>query len=122
MHATTLCPSCRRAKAPLRGRGVSFTEKTVHLLLWWFLPSENLRERTRRDASAQSAPQISIGNACVGGCDDLHALETFCGLDLLLSGAGRKLHAGGGGRGEETIRQPMGRRERAAPGAEDGTA
>ena len=43
------------------------------------------REMEDRSGGARTVPQIFIGDAHVGGCDDLHALEREGKLDALLA-------------------------------------
>lgn len=86
IYSARLCPYCRKAKALLDRKGVTYTEKTVQLVFWWFLPSQNVREMRSRNPAAESVPQIFIGGKAVGGCDDLYALEASGELDHLLAG------------------------------------
>lgn len=79
MYTTEVCPYCLRAKALLKERGVaSINEIRVDLD-----PSARtaMVERTGR----RTVPQIFIGDAHIGGCDDLIALDQRGGLMPLLS-------------------------------------
>ncbi len=78
VYSTLLCPFCHRAKALLRKKGVSFTEIDVGM------DSKKRAEMTERAHGGHTVPQIFIGDTHVGGCDDLHALESQGALDLLL--------------------------------------
>ena len=69
MYTTQVCPYCVRAKQLLKMRGVaSIEEIRVDLD-----PAE--RERMMALTGRRTVPQIFIGDAHVGGCDDLMALD-----------------------------------------------
>jgi glutaredoxin 3 len=78
MYTTEVCPYCLRAKALLKARGVNAIEEI----------------RVDRDPTARTTmiertgrrtvPQIFIGDAHIGGCDDLMALDQRGGLLPLL--------------------------------------
>jgi len=78
IYVTTYCGYCHAAKALLEQRGVRFQE----------IDCTNDPE-TRRwliDQTGQrTVPQIFIGGAHVGGCDDIHALDHAGQLDPLLA-------------------------------------
>ncbi len=79
MYTTATCPYCLRAKALLKERGVTaIDEVRVDLD-----PAARLAmvERTGR----RTVPQIFIGDAHIGGCDDLIALDQRGGLTPLIS-------------------------------------
>lgn len=77
IYSTGWCPYCTRARQLLKNKGVEFEEIDV-----------DARPEARREMTARSGrtsvPQIFIGTAHVGGCDDLHALEASGRLDTLL--------------------------------------
>jgi glutaredoxin 3 len=77
MYATDWCPYCRRARQLLESRQVVFEEIDVEM-------SPQARAEMQRRSGRTSVPQIFIGEAHVGGSDDLHALEARGGLDPLL--------------------------------------
>lgn len=79
VYSTLLCPFCHRAKALLRAKGVSFTEIDVGM------DAEKRAEMTKRSHGRHSVPQIFVGDTYIGGCDDLHALESQGKLDSLLA-------------------------------------
>lgn len=81
IYTTPICGYCARAKALLRGKGVSYAEIDV------MMDPERKAEMIRRAGGARTVPQIFIGGAHVGGSDELHALDRSGGLDPLLSGA-----------------------------------
>lgn len=74
------CPYCHAAKDLLEQKGVAFEE----------IPVDG--DRAKQAAMAEKAngrstvPQIFIGGAHVGGCDDLFDLEAQGKLDGLLAG------------------------------------
>ena len=80
MYCTAICPYCVMAERLLRARGVAEIEK-VRVDIE---PQKRLEmmEKTHR----RSVPQIFIGSAHVGGCDDLYDLEQAGQLDALLAG------------------------------------
>ena len=80
IYTKPTCPYCHDAKALLKSKGAAFREIDVS-----------------RDAAAFSAmlqasggrgtvPQIFIGDAHIGGCDDIYALDAQGGLDPMLQG------------------------------------
>ena len=79
MYCTAVCPYCVRAEQLLKRKGVTEIEKIrVDLEP---ARSEEMIARTGR----RTVPQIFIGAAHVGGCDDLHDLERQGKLDPLLN-------------------------------------
>lgn len=80
MYTTQVCPYCLRAKALLKERGVtSIDEVRVDLDP---AARDAMVERTGR----RTVPQIFIGEAHIGGCDDLIALDQRGGLMPLIAG------------------------------------
>lgn len=77
MYASEFCPYCRRARALLDSKDVTYTvldvDRDPHL---W----QDIAQRTGRN----TVPQLFIGDGHVGGCDDLFALDRSGGLDPLL--------------------------------------
>jgi glutaredoxin 3 len=73
------CPFCIRAKLLLRWKGVRFTEYKID-------GDEAARTKMSDRANGRrSVPQIFINQQHIGGCDDLHALDSQGALDSLLS-------------------------------------
>jgi glutaredoxin 3 len=73
------CPFCIRAKSLLKNKGVEFTEYSID-------GDEAARAKMAQRANGgRSVPQIFINNYHVGGCDDIHALESQGKLDELLA-------------------------------------
>ena len=73
------CPYCARAKALLRKKGVADWEEYDLEIV-----PEKRAEMMARSGGRRTVPQIFIGDAHVGGSDDLAALEAAGGLDPLL--------------------------------------
>jgi glutaredoxin 3 len=79
MYTTQVCPFCVRAKELLKHRGVeSIEEIRVDLD-----PSE--RQKMMALTGRRTVPQIFIGDAHVGGCDDLIALDQRGALGPMLA-------------------------------------
>lgn len=78
MFTSAYCPYCSRAKALLEKRGVTQLEEV-------FVDGQpELRAHMKALTGRTSVPQIFIGQTHVGGCDDLHALDSQGGLEPLL--------------------------------------
>lgn len=80
MYTTAVCPYCVRAENLLRARGVTQIEK-IRIDLDPERRSEMMEKTARR-----TVPQIFIGEAHIGGCDELIELDRSGKLQLLLSG------------------------------------
>ncbi|MDB9373245.1 glutaredoxin 3 [Nodularia sphaerocarpa] len=82
VYTWSTCPFCIRAKSLLKKKGVDFTEYCID-------GDEAERAKMSERANGRrSLPQIFINDYHVGGCDDIHALESEGKLDeLLASGA-----------------------------------
>ncbi|NHR05687.1 glutaredoxin 3 [Chromobacterium haemolyticum] len=79
MYTTAVCPYCIRAKQVLAAKGVADI-KEIRIDLD---PVE--RDKMMDLTGRRTVPQIFIGDAHVGGCDDLVALNQAGKLDLLLA-------------------------------------
>jgi glutaredoxin 3 len=79
MYAKGTCPYCIRAEDLLRSKGITDIEK-IRIDLEPHRRAEMI-ERTGRS----TVPQIYIGDKHIGGCDDLHALDSRGELDRLLA-------------------------------------
>jgi len=78
IYTSLFCGYCRRAKALLDHKGVTYEEFDVMM-------DPALRgEMTRRAIGKTSVPQIFIDGENVGGSDELYALEMAGGLDVKL--------------------------------------
>jgi glutaredoxin 3 len=80
IYTSPLCGYCHAAKRLLASKGVSFVEIDV-----WADPSRK-PEMVQRAGGRRTVPQIFVGDVHVGGCDDLHALDSSGRLDPLLAG------------------------------------
>jgi glutaredoxin 3 len=78
MFTTLTCPYCIRAKALLQQRGVTQIDE-VRIDL-----EPGQREYMIELTGRRTVPQIFIGDAHVGGCDDLVDLDRRGGLLPLL--------------------------------------
>ena len=78
MYCTAVCPYCVRAEQLLNSKGVTEIEK-IRIDL---NPEE--RDAMMARTNRRTVPQIYIGDAHVGGFDDLAALDRAGGLDPLL--------------------------------------
>ena len=78
IYTSPICGFCWRAKSLLKDKGVEFQEIDVTLY-------PNRRpEMIQRANGSYTVPQIFIGDAHIGGCDELLALDYKGGLDPLL--------------------------------------
>lgn len=78
MYSTVACPFCVRAEMLLNSKGVTEIEKMRVDL------DSRLREEMVSKTGRRTVPQIYIGEAHVGGFDDLAALEHAGRLDSIL--------------------------------------
>ncbi|MEH2324567.1 MAG: glutaredoxin 3 [Nostoc sp.] len=73
------CPFCIRAKSLLKNKGVEFIEYSID-------GDERARNKMAQRADGRrSLPQIFINDDHIGGCDDIHALDSQGKLDELLT-------------------------------------
>ncbi len=80
IYTSPLCGFCHAAKRLLTAKGVSFAEIDVSR-------DPAMRQAMMARANGRhTVPQIFIGEAHVGGCDDLYALDRDGKLDALLAG------------------------------------
>jgi len=79
IYTKSTCPYCHAAKDLLRRKGAAFDEIGVD-------GDPKAQAAMAVKAGGRSTvPQIFIGATHVGGCDDLHALESAGKLDALLT-------------------------------------
>ncbi|MEH1900413.1 MAG: glutaredoxin 3 [Nostoc sp.] len=77
------CPFCIRAKSLLKDKGVKFIEYSID-------GDEAARSKMAQRANGRrSLPQIFINDDHIGGCDDIHALDSQGKLDELLTSSNR---------------------------------
>jgi len=81
MYSTAVCPFCQMAERLLRAKGVAVIDK-IRVDLEPARRVEMMEKTGRR-----TVPQIYIGDAHVGGFDDLAALDHAGRLEELLRGA-----------------------------------
>ena len=80
IYSKMFCPYCVRAKRLLTEKGVSFQEYDITL------GGPQRAEMIQRAHGCTTVPQIFIGDAHIGGSDELAALERAGKLDPLLAG------------------------------------
>ena len=80
IYTKMFCPYCVRAKQLLAAKGVAFDEHAVDGA------AELRQQMIQRARGRTTVPQIFIGGAHIGGCDDLMQLERQGQLDTLLEG------------------------------------
>ncbi|MFC0401792.1 glutaredoxin 3 [Paraburkholderia rhizosphaerae] len=78
VYTKPTCPYCLAAKALLSHKGAVFSEINVEG------DSAKVLEMIER-SGRRTVPQIFVGDKHVGGFDDLHALDSRGGLDVLLA-------------------------------------
>ena len=81
MYCTASCPYCQAADRLLAQKGVTDIER-VRVDL-----EPARRAEMQQKSGRRTVPQIWIGGRHVGGCDDLHDLESSGQLDPLLAKA-----------------------------------
>jgi glutaredoxin 3 len=81
IYTTNTCSYCAAAKMLLQKKGAKYDEIDVTY------DTGKRQQMTARAGGRRSVPQIFIGEMHVGGCDDLHALESKSALDALLASA-----------------------------------
>lgn len=79
IYTTPFCGFCHAAKRLLNEKGADFDEIDVSG------KPELRQEMMTRANGGYTVPQIFIGDAHVGGCDDLYALDQSGKLDPLLA-------------------------------------
>ena len=81
IYTRPFCGYCARAMALLNEKRVPFTEIEAGM------DPDKRREMIERSGGRNTFPQIFVGGAHIGGCDDMLALERAGKLDPLLSAA-----------------------------------
>jgi glutaredoxin 3 len=79
IYTKSSCPYCHAAKALLKAKGAPFEEISVD-------GDYAAQAAMAKKAGRSTVPQIWIGGTHVGGCDDLHGLDSAGRLDTLLAG------------------------------------
>jgi glutaredoxin 3 len=80
VYTRALCPYCTRALSLLKHKGVEVNQIDVTF-------DGAKREEMIQRSGRRTYPQIFIGDKHVGGCDDLHDLDSRGRLDPMLQGA-----------------------------------
>jgi len=79
IYTWSTCAFCSRAKSLLKNKGVNFTEYSID-------GDEDARAKMAQRANGRrSLPQIFINDNHIGGCDDIHALDSQGKLDEMLA-------------------------------------
>ncbi len=79
IYATRFCGFCHAAKRLLKSKNIEFEEIDVGR------EPARRQEMMARANGGHTVPQIFIGEAHIGGCDDLFALERGGKLDAMLA-------------------------------------
>lgn len=77
IYTKSYCPFCKRAKALLDSKGVTYSEYGVST-------DENLQHEMRTRSERRTVPQVFIDGQHIGGSDDLLIAEQSGLLDKLL--------------------------------------
>ncbi|OEF95781.1 glutaredoxin 3 [Desulfuribacillus alkaliarsenatis] len=77
IYIKSYCPYCKKALALLESKGVEL--KIVDAM-----EEPELFEKIKEQTGSRTVPQIFIGDEFVGGCDDVHALDSTGQLDAKL--------------------------------------
>ncbi|WP_339764769.1 glutaredoxin 3 [uncultured Hoeflea sp.] len=81
LYTRQFCGFCTAAKRLLDSKSVSYTEHDATF-------SPDLKQEMIGKANGRATfPQIFIDGVHVGGCDELHALDSAGKLDPMLTGA-----------------------------------
>jgi len=81
IYSTEVCPYCVRAKDLLKRKGAEPVEYKVDR------DDARREEMLARSGGRRTVPQIFINGHHVGGCDDLHALDSEGKLERMLNDA-----------------------------------
>lgn len=77
LYTTPYCPYCRRALKKLDEKGVTYENIDVS-------NDKATFNKIKTQTGWDTVPQIFIDDVFIGGCDDLHALDSAGKLDALL--------------------------------------
>lgn len=83
IYTSPFCGYCARAKSLLSRKGVDFIEYDV------LSDSSKRDEMMARSDGRSTVPQIFIDDVGIGGCDELHGLDSEGRLDPMLTGGAR---------------------------------
>ena len=79
IYTSPICGYCHAAKRLLDAKGIAYTERNV------FAEPGVKAEMMKRADGRRTVPQIFIGGAGIGGCDELIALDRTGRLEAMLS-------------------------------------
>ncbi|MCV6604587.1 MAG: glutaredoxin 3 [Porticoccaceae bacterium] len=80
LYGTRFCPYCIAARRLLKRKGIDFKDIGVD-------GNSRLRAEVMQRSGQRTVPQIWVGDAHVGGFDDLQRLDNQGKLDKLLASA-----------------------------------
>lgn len=78
IYTKTYCPYCVKAKNLLEKKKITFEEINIE-------SDADFAQKLFAKTGFRTVPQIFIGEQCIGGCDDMYALEAEGSLDRLLA-------------------------------------
>lgn len=78
MYTSNICPYCVKAKSLLNSKGVDIVEYNIQS------NPDKMPEMLNRAKGRRTVPQIFIDDHHVGGCDELHELDSKGELDPML--------------------------------------
>jgi len=81
VYTTPICPYCANAKQLLQSKGVDYEEIGMH-----DISSDERRALMQKTNNYRTVPQIFVGDAFIGGFDELNQLNQQGKLDELLAG------------------------------------
>lgn len=81
IYTSMMCGFCYRAKALLKAKNVDFTDIPVGM------DPVRRAEMIERTGGARTVPQIFVGGAHIGDCDEIYRLESLGKLDEILAGS-----------------------------------
>ena len=76
LYTTRTCPHCARAKDLFKRKGITFQEIDV-------TEDSNRRKEAEERYGWLTVPMVVIGEECIGGANELYALEKKGQLDKL---------------------------------------
>jgi glutaredoxin 3 len=78
IYTKSYCPYCVKAKRLFEQKKIPFEEVDIE-------NDPEFAQKLFAQTGFRTVPQIFIGSECIGGCDDLYALEKEKKLDNLLA-------------------------------------
>lgn len=81
VYTTPICPYCSNAKQLLKSKGVDYEEIGMY-----DISSAERQELMKKTNNYRTVPQIFIGDAFIGGFDELNKLNQQGKLDDMLAG------------------------------------